>query len=233
MCAAELPGALTAGLARHLRANLIAYLALFVALSGTAWAASKIGSGDIRNDAILSRHIKNGQVASDDLGKGSVTGPKVANGSLTGADVRAATLPGGEIHGVDAAAVGGIAPAEVGGRAGRSSFGPSPCATLNPRGDSRPANCGEVQLTLQHPGRLLISASANATGGGTGKCFVRSGHTYNVPESEMDAAGTGMIARSFVSDPLAAGSYDLILYCTQTSLNWTRPMIAAVQLGNG
>lgn len=51
----------------YLRGNLIALAALFVALGGTAWAASKVGSGDIRSDAVLARHIADGQVGKSEL----------------------------------------------------------------------------------------------------------------------------------------------------------------------
>jgi len=58
-------------LLRHLRGNAVAYLALFVVLSaGTAFAASKVRTKDIANDAVTSKKIKNGQVKAEDLGKG-------------------------------------------------------------------------------------------------------------------------------------------------------------------
>jgi len=64
----------------HLRTNIIGYLALFVALSGTAWAATKIGSEDIKRKAVLSKHIKNKQVKTKDLANGAVTASKLAAG---------------------------------------------------------------------------------------------------------------------------------------------------------
>ena len=45
----------------------MAYLALFVALGGTTYAAATIGAGDIENDAVRSRHLRNGQVFPRDL----------------------------------------------------------------------------------------------------------------------------------------------------------------------
>jgi CxxC motif-containing protein len=51
----------------HIRANVIAYLALFVALgAGGAWAADKITSKDIAKNAVRSKHIKDGQVKAKD-----------------------------------------------------------------------------------------------------------------------------------------------------------------------
>jgi hypothetical protein len=51
-------------------ANLAATLALVLALGGAgAYAAGKIGSGDIKSNAIRSRHIKNGAISQKDLGE--------------------------------------------------------------------------------------------------------------------------------------------------------------------
>lgn len=75
--------------ARHLRANAIAYVALFVALGGTAWAANKIGSGDIERDAVRSKHIGPGQVKNADTNRKSL-GKAFGTGLL-----------GGEVQGFD------------------------------------------------------------------------------------------------------------------------------------
>jgi hypothetical protein len=55
----------------HLRSHAVGYLALCIALSGTAYAASlprnSVGSAQIRNNAITSSDIKNGSLAPSDL----------------------------------------------------------------------------------------------------------------------------------------------------------------------
>lgn len=77
----------------HFRRNVVAYLALFVALgSGTALAASQVTGKDIAKNAIKSKHIKDGQVRAADLGPGAVSSDKVADNSLTGADIDESTL---------------------------------------------------------------------------------------------------------------------------------------------
>ena len=50
-------------------ANVVATLALFVALGGGAYAAVTIGPSNIQNDAVRSRHIKDGEVKNADLGR--------------------------------------------------------------------------------------------------------------------------------------------------------------------
>jgi hypothetical protein len=70
----------------HLRANAIAYLALFVALGSTsAWAADKITSKEIAKNAVLSKHIK--QVKTVDLANGVVTGAKLGNDAVASNNV--------------------------------------------------------------------------------------------------------------------------------------------------
>ena len=71
-------------------------MALFVALGGTALAAATIGSGNIRNDAVLSRHIKDGAVKNPDLGANSVGTGKVIDGSLLAQGFKAGQLPKGD-----------------------------------------------------------------------------------------------------------------------------------------
>jgi hypothetical protein len=55
-------------------ANITSTLALIVALGGTgAYAADKLGGGDIARNAITSKHLKNGKVRKQDLSR-KVTG---------------------------------------------------------------------------------------------------------------------------------------------------------------
>jgi hypothetical protein len=53
-------------------ANVVALLALFVALSGTSYAVSKVGAKDIRKNAVRSKHIKRSQVNSADIRNRSI-----------------------------------------------------------------------------------------------------------------------------------------------------------------
>jgi hypothetical protein len=62
----------------HLRGNLVAYAALFIALSGTALAAADV--------------LPANSVGTAQLKNGAVTGQKVAHNTLTGANVKASTL---------------------------------------------------------------------------------------------------------------------------------------------
>ncbi|HXV57668.1 MAG TPA: hypothetical protein VD704_07360 [Gaiellaceae bacterium] len=106
------------GKSRAAHGTIVAYLALFVALSGTgAYAVDKIGSGGIKNNAIKTRHIAGGEVRSADIGAGAVNGAKVANNSLTSADLNdeelgiGVGLVTGRAPGPDAEAIRFVAPA--------------------------------------------------------------------------------------------------------------------------
>lgn len=85
-------------LKRHLSvANVLSAIALFVALSGVAVAAGKLGVGvvksknianqavtnsKIKTQAVTSGKIKNNGVVTADLANGSVRGAKIANGGI-------------------------------------------------------------------------------------------------------------------------------------------------------
>lgn len=73
-------------------ANVMATLAMFMALGGVAFAAATVGSQQIINNSILSRDVKNGTLTGSDVATGSITGAQVASDSLTGSDIDEATL---------------------------------------------------------------------------------------------------------------------------------------------
>jgi hypothetical protein len=62
----------------HLRRNAVAYLALFVALGGTSFAAAT---------TITGKNVKDSSLTGADVKKGSLTGTDVKNNSLGGSDI--------------------------------------------------------------------------------------------------------------------------------------------------
>jgi len=74
-------------ISEHLRSNLVGYLALFVALSGTAYAAATVDSGNVVNDSLKSADLKNEKaVRSADVKADSLKGTDVDEASLEGVD---------------------------------------------------------------------------------------------------------------------------------------------------
>ena len=104
---------------RHLRRNAVAYLALFVALGGTSFAAATVITG---------KNVTNS----------SLTGADVKNSSLTGGDVKNKSLTTSDFNGSVQGAKGDIGPqgpkGRTQGRPGRGSKG-------DPRGQDGCAGC--------------------------------------------------------------------------------------------
>jgi hypothetical protein len=77
--------------------TVVAYVALFVALGGTAFAAThlaknSVGSKQLKKNAVTTAKIKKEAVTTAKLKNGAVNGAKVADASLTGADINLGTL---------------------------------------------------------------------------------------------------------------------------------------------
>lgn len=89
---------------------IIALIALFVALSGTAVAATSLAK-----NSVGSKQIRKNAVTSSKIKANSVTGSKVKNGSLTGADINLGsigTVPSATTAG-SAGSVNGVTPTKV------------------------------------------------------------------------------------------------------------------------
>jgi hypothetical protein len=74
-------------------ANVIAFVALFVALSATSYAAFKLPA-----NSVGTKQLKKGAVTTAKLATGSVDGSKVAPNSLTGQDIQDGSLTGADIN---------------------------------------------------------------------------------------------------------------------------------------
>ena len=70
---------------RHLTyANVIATLALFLALSGgVVWAAGKIGTSRLKSGAVTAGKIKRNAVIASKIKANAVTGTKIKNGAVS------------------------------------------------------------------------------------------------------------------------------------------------------
>jgi hypothetical protein len=73
-------------------ALVISITALFIALGGSAWAAHRIGSREIKAGAVTAAKIKGEAVTAAKLANGAVTGPKIAPSSVGGRQVEEASL---------------------------------------------------------------------------------------------------------------------------------------------
>jgi hypothetical protein len=69
-------------------ANVVATLALFIALGG----ASAFASSQLAKNSVGSRQLKSKSVTTGKVAQNAINGSKVANGSLTGEDIRLSAL---------------------------------------------------------------------------------------------------------------------------------------------
>jgi hypothetical protein len=87
---------------QHIRSNVVGYVGVFLALTGTAVALpgrATVQSNDIKPNAVKGKHIKDGQVRSPDVAAESLTGADIAPDSLQGEDIDESSLsiPGGGV----------------------------------------------------------------------------------------------------------------------------------------
>ena len=78
-------------------ANIIATLALFIALGGTSYAAlslpkNSVGSKQLKKNAVTNTKISKGAVSRSKIRNDAVTSAQVKNNSLTGNDIDEATF---------------------------------------------------------------------------------------------------------------------------------------------
>ncbi len=91
-------------LKRHLSvANVLSCMALFVALSGVAYAAT------LGKNAVKTKNIAKGAVTTQKLRNGAVTTPKIRNGSVIAAKIAAGNVGSTQL------ADGGVRSADLGG----------------------------------------------------------------------------------------------------------------------
>jgi hypothetical protein len=86
-------------LLRHLSfSNVIAMLALFVALGGAAYAGTKINGSSIKNGSIGGGKLKNETITGNKLKKGTLTGAQIADQSITGAQIQNGSIDASQIN---------------------------------------------------------------------------------------------------------------------------------------
>jgi hypothetical protein len=92
----------------HIRSNIVAYIALFFALTGTAVAAheqifssdivdGQVRTADIMDEGVFSGDIRDGQVRTADIGADAVRSTQILNSQVRGADVLNDSLEGLDI----------------------------------------------------------------------------------------------------------------------------------------
>jgi hypothetical protein len=183
-------------LGRYLASNLVAFLALFMALGGTAYAAVIVSSNSqVASDTISGHHppagdhsnlisssinamdLAGGAVTNGKLGANSVTGSKVADGSLTGADIANGSLTGGKIASGSLSGAALQGDSVTGTQVNESTLGEVPVASLGGYGRSTGGvncapsgtayvDCVIVTLNLPSAARVVLTGQGVAQGNG-------------------------------------------------------------------
>jgi hypothetical protein len=194
--------------------NVVAVLALFLALGGGAYATVEL------------KKLKANSVGTKQLKNNAVKSAKVADNSLTGSDLDESTL--GKVP----SAASADNAAKLGGQdasaylsAASSGFDANQC---NPS-SSTLVDCTSTTLDLPHPGQVLLVAAGGevgVAGDGSGSCQFRiDGNLSTVPEvipggSTLDHYQSfyqnGFSVTS-VTDSLNAGSHTFALACSQST----------------
>jgi hypothetical protein len=161
---------------------VVAMLALFVALTGSAYASAQLAknsvtSKSIKNGAVTGAKIKKSTVTAKNLKNGTITGAKVANDTLTGAQINESTL--GSVP--EAAKVAGIAGADVITKKHLVQFNVA-------------SNRGDAPKTLAKFGPWTLTGRCEVNGANsTGAIDITSSvnDTYTYADSDLDAGETG------------------------------------------
>lgn len=116
--------------------NVVAFVALFVALGGSVYAAGKISGTQIKPGSVPGNRIKAKSLTGTQIKPGSLTGTQIKAGSLNGTQIQAGSLGATQINqstltGVTASSIGTVYYATA-------SAALSP---ISPTGTTATANC--------------------------------------------------------------------------------------------
>ena len=222
--------------ARPSPAMVIALIALFVSLGGSAAALSgrnTVDSGDIINGQVKFRDIGPGQVrtgdVADDSTPNALSGVDVANGSLSGSDVGDGSLSGSDV-GDDSLAGGDVSNGSLtGADIDEGSLGQVPSAVLGGYARSFAGNgcnptsatyidCGFVTLSLPAQARVLLTAVTRSyTPGGSNQFgFCRLVTSNGVLSgTSVGAIARDALALTTVTGVVGPGSVDFGIECNE------------------
>jgi hypothetical protein len=169
---------------RHIRSNAIAYTALFVALSGTAVAASSA----VKRNSVGTTQLKNRAVTGAKVALHTLTGANVALHTLTGANVAKSTLTGYNIKSLTL----GIVPnsARLGGL-GSAAYQ----RTITGR-----CPAGHAVQSVARTGRIICQPTGTVTGVTAGTGLTGGGSSGNV-----SVAVDPSFVQARITDSCAAG----------------------------
>jgi hypothetical protein len=226
-------------LKRHLTvANVLSCTALFVALAGTAYAAGKLGPGQVKSvnianqavsnpkiktQAVTSGKIKNGGINAADLGGGSVINSKLAKKAVTNAKLGNEAVSGSKlakkavtanILGPEAVTLGKLGNESVSAVKLAGSFYHQLLKnTTYVTGTSGPTEAGDKTIVA------LCPAGKEVVGGGVRVTGVNSDVVPTESAPEFNAAGARIGWSASARDlGLTPGSWTVLAYAVCVEL---------------
>ena len=225
-------------------ANVIATVAVFLAMSSSALAVATVAK-----DSVTSRSIKDAAVRSRDVKDDSLTGADINEATLVlrGAGAKGPAGPAGPVGPQGPAGpIGPVGPAGPAGADGRDSsigrYGFT--GSCNPSGFGFEP-CSVVNVTLPGPARVLVIGTVRAhVEGGAAKFALgdcRIGTTSGPVEASTDrvnigseGARTASLTVMAVTDPFPAGTHSFGIDCNQglgaAGIEYEQARVTAVAL---
>lgn len=221
----------------HFRRNAVAYLALFVALGGTSYAAIKLPAGSVGT-----KHLKKGAVTKAKLHNNAVTSPQVKNGSLKALDFAPGQIPAGAKG--DRGLTGLTGP--IGPTLGVSGLTTGCCPSPTPSAAATVRSSKVVNLPT--PARLFVIASTEVSiTCAAGVCLTTWGLRVDgvaVPGSGRTAQHTQAAQGIYgdrhesltlfgVTGVLAPGPHTISIVAEGFESGYDQQQIGAIALGTG
>ncbi len=169
-------------------AIVISVLALFVALGGTAYAATKIGTKDIRNNAITAAKIKKNAVTEAKIKANAVTTAKIKANAVTTAKIKANAVTGAK---VDESTLGQVPSAASAANADNAVNAENATSAQNATSFSRYFHSGLVKASVGQ----TVSLTSVGPFAMVGKCSDEGGGVYKAAAYiTTTQAGSNMFA---------------------------------------
>ena len=148
----------------HIRRNVVGYLALFVALGGTSYAAvtlspNSVGTKQLKNGAVTGEKVKQGSLTADDFAANSLrAGPRGLTGATGSAGPQGPAGPAGASGPAGGTgATGSTGPKGDTGPAGISaSVVSDDLAAATPPALTPALTIKQVTIALSSPGKLVV-----------------------------------------------------------------------------
>jgi hypothetical protein len=161
--------------ARFSYANVMATIAVFLALGGGAFAASKVGKNVIKSKNIAPKAIKtsdlhNGAVKASKLGANAVDTAKIANNAVTGGKIANGTVTQTKIAATKFSAISGFTNGWNSSSLDAPQFGTDPLGFVHLRGDTAGGTDNQSMFTLPAGSRPSAFRQFAVTSGFATEC---------------------------------------------------------------